>query len=120
MRIFKNTWFARYTDKEGISNTELREAVNQLEARQADANLGTDVYKIRLAQPGKGKSGSYRVIVLFRSKERTFYVYGFAKSKKANISEKDLKAYKEAAKKYFSLTEAQIETSIKHGVLIEL
>ena len=120
MRIFKNTWFAKYAGKEGILDNELKEAVNQLEAGQADASLGGDVFKIRVARSGKGKSGGYRVIVLFRSGEKTFYVYGFAKSDMANISEKALKAYKEAAKEYFSLTAEQLEERIKRGRLIEL
>jgi len=120
VRIFKNKWFARYAGKESISDSDLKEAVNQLEAKQIKANLGGDVYKVRVARSGKGKSGGYRVIVLFRSKERTFYVYGFEKSEMGNISDKALLAYKELAKKYFSLTEAQIEQNIEHGELIEL
>jgi len=73
VRIFKNTRFARYAGKEDISDNELREAVNQLEAGQADANLGGNVYKLRVARSGEGKSGGYRVIVLFRSGDKTFY-----------------------------------------------
>ena len=120
MRIFKNTRFARYAGKEDISDNELKEAVNQLEAGQADANLGGNVYKLRIARPNEGKSGGHRVIVLFRSGEKTFYVYGFAKSERANISEKELRNYKEAAKEYFSLTKEQLEKRIKLGKLIEL
>ena len=66
VRIFKNTWFTRYAGKEGISDNELAEAVKQLEAGQADANLGGNVYKLRVARSGEGKSSGYRVIVLFR------------------------------------------------------
>jgi len=120
VRIFKNTRFARFAGKEDISDNELREAVNQLEAGQADANLGGNVYKVRIARSGEGKSGGYRVIVLFRSGERTFYVYGFAKSERDNISEKELRNFKENAKDYFSLNVEQLEKRIKHGQLIEL
>ena len=120
VRVFKNTRFARYADKEGISDSDLREAVNQLEAGQADANLGGNVYKVRVARSGEGKSRGHRVIVLFRSGEKTFYVYGFAKSERANISEKELRNFKERAKDYFSLTIEQLENRIKHGKLIEL
>ena len=120
MRIFKNTWFARYAGKAGISDNELKEAVNQLEAGQADANLGGDVYKLRVARSGEGKSGGYRVIVLFRSGERTFFVYGFSKSERDNISEKELKDYRKLAKKYFLMTVEQLEEMIKDGQLIEL
>ena len=120
MRIFKNTRFARFADKEDISDSDLKEAVNQLEAGQADANLGGNVYKLRVARSGEGKSGGYRVIVLFRSKDKTFYVYGFAKSERANISEKEKRYYKERANDYFSLTNEELENRIKQGKLIEL
>jgi hypothetical protein len=55
VRIFKNTWFARFAGNEGITDSELREMVNQLEAGHADADLGGGVYKIRFARPGEGK-----------------------------------------------------------------
>ena len=120
MRIFKNTWFTRFADKEGITDGELRELVNQLETGQADADLGGGVYKMRFARPGEGKSGGYRVIVFFRSEERTFYEYCFAKADIANISQKELKAFKKSAKKYFSMTSAQLRERIKQGKFVEI
>ena len=80
MRIFKNPWFSRFADREGITDGELIDVVNLLEAGQSDADLGDGVYKMRIARPGEGKSGGYRVIVFFKNEERTFYEYGFAKS----------------------------------------
>jgi hypothetical protein len=120
VRIFKNTWFTRFAGKEGITDDELKEFVNQLETGQADANLGGGVFKMRAARSGESKAGGYRVIVFFRSEERTFYVYGFSKSDKANISGKELKAYKKAAKEYFSMTIDQLNLRVKHGQLVEL
>ena len=55
-RVFKYTRFSRFASKEGITDHELLEVVNQLEAEQADANLGGDVYKVRVARQGEGKS----------------------------------------------------------------
>jgi len=120
VRIFKNTWFTRFADKEGISDDELRESVNQLEAGQADANLGGNVYKLRVARSGKGKSGGYRVIVLFRKGDKIFYVYGFAKSERDNISEKELRYFKDKANDHFSMTLVQLDEMVKDGQLIEL
>jgi hypothetical protein len=31
MRLFKNLWFSRFTEKEGISSEELKAVVDQLE-----------------------------------------------------------------------------------------
>ena len=87
----------------------LKDVVNQLEADQADANLGGGVYKVKVARSGEGKSGGYRVIVFFRSGERTFFTYAFAKSDRSNIDRGELRAFKERAKDAFSLTEKQIE-----------
>ena len=120
MRIFKNTWFARFAEKEGITDGELTEAVDRLEESLAEADLGGDVYKMRLARPGEGKSGGYRVIVFFRSEERTFFVYGFAKSDRGNISEKDLRDFKKKAKIRLSLTDEEIENDLRKRDLIEI
>ena len=94
MRVFKNSWFSRFTAKEDISDSELIKIVNQLELGQADADLGGSVYKVRIARPGKGKSGGYRVIVFFKSQNKTFYHYAYPKSVLGNITEKELLFFK--------------------------
>ena len=66
MRVFKYTGFSRFAKKEGITDAELIDIISQLEDDQADANLGGDVYKVRLARAGKGKSGGHRVIVYLK------------------------------------------------------
>jgi hypothetical protein len=120
VRVFKYPRFCHFANKEGITDNELLEIVDQLEGDQADANLGGDVYKVRVARQGEGKSGGYRVIVYFRNEFRTFFVYGFPKSDRDNISRKELKAFKEGAKKDFKLTDAGIRTWLDHGTLTEI
>jgi hypothetical protein len=120
VRIFKNLWFTRFADKEGITVSELKEAVSQLEAGQADADLGGGVYKVRVARPGEGKSRGYRVIVFFRSAKRTFFVYGFAKSDRGNIDQGELRVFKYRAKDAFSLTEDEIKERLRKRTLIEV
>ena len=120
MRIFKNTWFTRFADKEGITDGELREMVNQLEAGHADADLGGGVYKMRVARPGEGKSGGYRVIVFFRSEERTFYQYAYPKSSRGNIGQKELRSYKRMAKIRFAMSDCELAVAINAGEFIEI
>ena len=117
MRIFKNTWFTRFAEKENITDGELRELVNQLEAGQADADLGGGVYKIRLARSGEGKSGGYRVIVFFRREEKTFYHYAYPKAAHTNIDEKELWTFKQLAKRYFAMTDGELANAVKASVL---
>ncbi|GHV84661.1 addiction module toxin RelE [Spirochaetia bacterium] len=120
MRVFKGNWFSRFAEKEAISDNELRGMVDQLEAGQADANLGGGVFKVRVARPGEGKSGGYRMIVFFRSGDKTFYQFGFAKSKRGNISEKESREYKKLAKKYLALTDEQLKIVLKAGEFVEI
>jgi len=120
VRVFKNTWFARFAGKEGITDDELKEVVNQLEAGQADADLGGGVYKMRIARPGEGKSGGYRAIVFFRSEERTFFVYGFSKSDMGNIDQGELRGFRQRAKDAFSMTDEHIRERLRKRTLIEV
>jgi len=45
VRVFKNTWFTRFAEKEAISDDELLAIVDQLEAGLPDADLGGGVFK---------------------------------------------------------------------------
>jgi len=58
--------------------------------------------------------------VYFRNEFRTFFVYGFSKSDRGNISKKELKAFKEYAKDQFLLTDEQIEARLKNRTYIEI
>ena len=120
MRVFKYIRFSRFANKESISDKDLLEIVKKLKSKQADANLGGDVYKMRVARQNEGKSGGHRVIVYFRNEYRTFFVHGFSKSDMDNISEKELKAFKADAKIRFSFTDEQLNVRLQNGTLIEI
>jgi hypothetical protein len=104
----------------GISDAKLRDIANGLEQGQWDADLGGDVYKVRIARPGEGKSGGFRTIVLFRKGEKTFFVYGFAKSDRGNIADDELQDLKYTSKIDFALTNEGIDERLKEGSLIEI
>jgi hypothetical protein len=120
VRVFKNKWFAKFAEKAGITDDDLREAVKEIEAGLVEANYGGDVYKKRIARKGEGKSGSYRAILFFRKGDKLFFVYAFPKSQQSDISEKEERYYKGAAKEYFALSDEKIELRLKSGMLIEI
>jgi hypothetical protein len=72
MRVFKVKWFAKFSEKEAISDDELKAIVNELESGNLKADLGGDVYKKRLARAGEGKRGGYRLLLLFKQRDNTF------------------------------------------------
>lgn len=120
MRIFKSRWFQRVARKEGIGDAALHEAVARAEKGQIDAELGGEVIKQRIARPGRGKSKGYRTILFFRRGVRAFFVYGFAKSQRANINNDEQEQFKEAAKHVLALTEKQLTEVLKRGDFVEV
>jgi hypothetical protein len=104
MRIFKIKKFAKFCLGEGISDAQLIEAVAEIERGKFDADLGSGLFKQRIARRGGGKSGGYRVILFFRIKRRVVFVHGFAKNDTANISS-DLQSW------YRSLANETLDSS---------
>jgi hypothetical protein len=120
MRVFKSRWFQRFARKEGIADAVLREAVARAEKGQIDADLGGGVIKQRIARPGQGRSKGYRTIIFFRRGARAFFVYGFAKSQRANLDDDEEEQFKEAAKLVLALTETQLAVRLERGDFTEV
>ena len=120
IRVFKTKLFARFTRKNSIPDAVLCFALNELIAGAVDANLGSGVFKQRIARPGAGKSGGFRTIILFRSKSAAFFVYGFAKKDMANIDSTQLQQFKKLAEFLFAQSGEQLNAAIAEGKLIEV
>jgi hypothetical protein len=60
------------------------------------------------------------VLVFFRSEERTFFEYAFAKSDKGNISEKELRKLKKKAKINLGYTDDEIRDNLRKRTFIEV
>jgi hypothetical protein len=119
-RVFKTRWFQRFARKEKIGDAVLLDAIARAENGQVDADLGGDVIKQRIARPGQGKSGGSRAIIFFKRGVRAVFVYGFAKSERANIDINEEKQFKEAARHVLRLTEKQIAELVKNGDFVEV
>jgi hypothetical protein len=120
MRIFKNKTFSKWAAKEGLNDTDLRMAVDELERGLIDANLGGHVIKKRVALKGRGKSGGVRTLLVYKITDKTFFVYGFAKSVRTNISINELRALKLLAKELRSYSDNNLLEAMKNGVLVEV
>ncbi len=120
MRIFLNKSFQRFANKESIDIDSLCLAVQRADAGQVDADLGGGVIKQRIARSNEGKSGGYRSIILYRTETLAFFVYGYAKNERDNITADELKAFKKLAKTVLSFDTEQLEASITAGVFIEV
>ncbi len=120
MRVFKNKWFQKWAAKEGLDDEVLRAAVEEMENGLIDAELGGHVVKKRVALQGRGKRGGTRTLVVYQQANKAFFVYGFAKSERANISGKELKALKLLATQLLGYTNPALVKAIEAGELIEV
>ena len=115
MRIFKIKKFAKFCLGEGISDAQLLETVTEIERGKFDADLGSGLFKQRIARRGEGKSGGYRVILFFRMRHRVVFVHGFAKNDTANISP-DLRSwYRSLANETLDSSDAIADALVEKG-----
>ena len=103
-----------------ISDEALCAAVMEMEAGLIDADLGGNVLKKRVRLPGHGKRGGARTIVATKRAGRWFFVYGFAKNVRANISSQELEALRLLAGDLLSLNMRQLDALLKAGALKEI
>lgn len=120
MRIFTSRTFSRLQVASELSDADLVAAVVEMNDGLWDANLGGQVYKKRVALAGRGKRGGARTLVAFRSHDRCFFIYGFAKNQRSNITAKETQALKRLAREFLGYSDEQLSDAVKHGALIEI
>jgi hypothetical protein len=94
--------------------------MDELIAGTIDADLGSGVFKQRIARSGGGKSGGFRTIILFRHKSMAFFVYGFAKKDAANINSTQLQQFRKLAEFLLAQNDVALNEAVAEGKLIEV
>ena len=79
--------------------------------------LGANLYKKRIAVPGAGKSGGWRVIVATKFRGHWFVIPGFAKNVQANIDAQQLADLKMLSKALLSYDDLTIDRAVGIGVI---
>ena len=85
-----------------------------------DADLGGGLIKQRTARPGQGKSGGYRAIIAYRRGDRAVFLFGFAKSERANLDDDELSYLRRIGRSHLSLDDDELETAIAAGDAMEI
>jgi hypothetical protein len=119
MRIFKNKDFHAWAISIGLDDCSLKTAVIELSQGLYEANLGGHIYKKRIRYKNKGKRSGLRTIVAFKKEDKVYFIYGFAKNKKATLMVKEEIALKKYADFLFS-KDSEINKMVKKGILIEV
>jgi hypothetical protein len=84
-----------------------------------DADLGGQVIKQRVARPGQGKRGGFRVLIGF-GQDRAIYLFAFAKNERENISHGELLTLREIAATFLKASKEEIARALVGGTLIEV
>jgi hypothetical protein len=119
-RAFKTRSFDRWMRKTELTDALLCAAVTEMEKGLVDADLGGGVVKKRIAVPGRGKSGGVRTLLATNRKNRWFFVFGFEKNVRANISDNELEALQDIATDLLALGPSQLDTAVNEGKLLEI
>ena len=120
MGVYKTKVFSRFARKAGLENDALLEAARAVASGQWDADLGGGVFKQRVARMGGGKSGGFRTLLACRAGGSCFFVYGFAKNARANVTTKELEVVRATAAILLSYDEGDLTQAVAQGELVEL
>ena len=72
------------------------------------------------ASPGQGRRGGYRTIIVRRAQQRCIFVYGFAKSRKADLTPDELKVYQVLGALLLRYDDKAIKIAIAAKELVEV
>ena len=120
MRIFKTKWMVRFVRRERINDASLEEAIERAERGIIDADLGGGLIKQRVARPGQGRSGGFRMIVAYRTEDRAFFLYGFAKNERENIDDDELQTLRDIAADLLNQADSALDDAVNAGKLQEI
>ena len=119
-RVFKTRTFARWSRKAGLADAVLLDAIDEMATGLVDADLGGRVYKKRVPLPGRGKRGGARTLLGSDLGERWFFLFGFEKNERDNISQQELDAVRAIARALLELTSRQLDQAVEAGELMEI
>jgi len=105
--------------KTDLTEEALCLAISEMEKSLIDAELGGGVVKKRVPLPGRGKSGSTRTLLATNKGSRWFFVFGFEKNERANVSVRELAALKAIAADLLKLT-SELKSQVASDALQEI
>lgn len=119
-RVYKTRYFQRWMRKTELTDQALRAAVQEMSQGLIDADLGGGVVKKRIGVEGRGKSSGVRTLVATNQGDCWFFVFGFAKNARSNITETELNALQALSSDLLKLNSSQLSDSVANGLLQEI
>lgn len=119
-RIFKTRYFSRWMRKTELTDKALCAAIAEMMSGLIDGDLGGVIVKKRIGLAGREKRGGARTLVATNKGSRWFFVYGFEKNDRANISADELEALQGIARELLARTNQQLDDAVVDRALQEI
>ncbi len=112
--------FLRWMRKTELTESALCLAVIEMSNGLIDADMGGGVLKKRVALPGRGRSGSARTLLATNRASRWFFVFGFEKNERANVTGREIEALQQLATDLLRLSPSQLDVHVGSDALKEI
>jgi hypothetical protein len=119
-RVFKTRVFVRMMRKLDLTDAALCAAVQEMIHGLVDADLGGGVLKKRVALPGRGKRGSTRTLLASNRGNRWFFLFGYEKNVRANVTPAERDALQLLAVDLLGMPSASLDLALERGELQEI
>jgi hypothetical protein len=125
MRVFLVPQVAKLMRKERLPVAVLCRTAREVLAGTlgaGEADLGAGLFKKRIARPGRGKSGGYRVIAAAHrlTTERVLFTYAFAKNAAATLTPQGHEALARVAAAFLAADDRQVTALLAAGDIGEV
>ncbi|WP_416757176.1 type II toxin-antitoxin system RelE/ParE family toxin [Roseateles sp. So40a] len=120
MGVYATGWFWRWMRQHRLLERDLCRAVSEMARGLIDADLGGGLVKKRIPKIGQGKRGGFRTIVAKPKSVGWFFIYGFAKSERENISAAKEADCRDAADCFHLLSREERARRVDVGLLFEV
>ncbi len=119
-RVLKTKHFARWMKKTELTDESLCSAVDEMQQGLIDADLGGNLYKKRVGLANRGKRGGARTLLATNLDNRWFFIFGFEKNDKSNITNSERDALHQMASHLLTLTEELLAVQLTISELMEI
>jgi hypothetical protein len=119
-RVFKTRPFYRWMRKTERTDAVLCQAVQEMVLGLIDADLGGGVVKKRVGLAGRGKRSGARTLVATKLGHRWFFLFGFEKNERANITTEEKEALQALAQDLLACADHELDIQLADGSLQEI
>ena len=113
-------WFNKWAKKSKLKDKDLLETIENLKDGLSTADLGSNLFKVRVKRENSGKSSGFRTIVVYKENERAIFLYGFGKNEKENITKTELLYFKKLGNDFLALSPNEIKQLIENMSLFNV